>query len=82
MIRDKIIYGLLIAYMVFVSLFAYIVINVPDDTQAQCRQLSLVSGAPGGGAPGCPGGTLSQPGGILTGHNPGNAQIYSGICYQ
>jgi len=80
MIKEKIIYGLLIAYMVFVSLFAYVVIHVPDDAQAQCRQISLVSGAPGGGAPGCPGGTMTAV--VLTGHNPGNAQIFSSICYQ
>lgn len=73
--KDKIIYSLLIVYMVFVSLFGYIVLSEPKDVQAQCATLSLATSL----GVACGGTTTNW---VNTGSTPGGASVFSGICYQ
>lgn len=73
--KEKIIYSLLFAYMVLVSLFGYVVLTEPKDVEAQCASLYLSTSL----GVACGGVTTNW---INTGNTPGNVPVFSGICYQ
>lgn len=76
--KERLIRILLIIYMVAVSLFGYVVLNTPPDSEAQCKTVNFCAQGSGGSC--CPGGQSTGP--VLTGIQFSGTNYYSDICIQ
>ena len=75
--NERLIYTLLLSYMVIVCLFGYTVLSEPRAAEAQnCINITLRSAT--NGNPTCPGGTLGDI--VRTGHTPTNGFVNSAVC--
>lgn len=74
--KKQIIRMLLIAYMVAVSLFGYVVLTTPPDSEAQCKTITFCAQGAAGSC--CPAGQSTGP--VLTGIRYSGTNYYSDIC--